>query len=189
MLKSMGHDDYYTFRIPYWDWRKEMQTDSNSPFQRDRLGETVNINGLPQVHGGEVFPSNWQTICWDKSENKSHTICNPQVPTGQLQRCPLSEDSCNSGNPLWPTDKDIQTALSLKSYDTSPFKEASMDSFRNQLEGFKPLFNDSVQFCREDKLCLCTKGNENCTESMHEDGIRNQPGDPLQRLLHNSVSV
>ena len=41
MLKSMNQSDYYTFRIPYWDWRKEMQTEANSPFQPDRLGKTM----------------------------------------------------------------------------------------------------------------------------------------------------
>ena len=187
MLKSLGHDDYYNFRIPYWDWRKELQTDGNSPFQRDRLGETVNVNGLPQVHGGEVFPSNWQTICWDKSNDKSHAICNPQVLTGQLQRCPLTDGTCNSGNPLWPSDDDVQTALSIESYDTSPFSEKSCNSFRNWLEGFNPLPNDSstVLSCKNDTLCLCATGNRDCTES--QDG--SQAGDPLQRLLHNSVSV
>ena len=39
MLESMGRDDYYMFRIPYWDWRKEEQTDDNSPFKSNRLGK------------------------------------------------------------------------------------------------------------------------------------------------------
>ena len=66
MLKSMGKENYYMFRIPYWDWRKEKQTDNNSPFKSNRLGETVDNNGLPKVHGDlySEFLSSWDTICW-----------------------------------------------------------------------------------------------------------------------------
>ena len=189
MLQSIiehESDDYYTFRIPYWDWRKEMQTDTNSPFQLDRLGKTMNINGLPLVQGGEIFPSSWNTICWEKTppEDKSYDICNPRIQTGQLQRCPFTDEPCSSHNPLWPSDKDVQTVLSIKSYDTSPFSQKSRNSFRNQLEGFKPLSNGSIQSCRNDKLCLCSTGNISCTESKNGS----QSGDPIQRLLHNSVS-
>ena len=42
--------------------------DTNLPFQLNRLGKTMNINGLPVVQGGEVFPSSWNTICWEKNE-------------------------------------------------------------------------------------------------------------------------
>jgi hypothetical protein len=185
MLKSMNQPDYYTFRIPYWDWRKEMQTEANSPFQLERLGKTMNSNDddLPVVQGGEIFPSSWNTVCWEKV-NSSGNICDPQTETGPLQRCPfLTDEPCSSDNPLWPSDKDIQTALSLKSYDTSPFNEKSHDSFRNILEGFKPLSNDSIQTCRDDKLCLCAIGGQTRTCRESNDDIQ-----PIQRLLHNSVS-
>jgi hypothetical protein len=188
MLKSMNQPDYYTFRIPYWDWRKEMQTEANSPFQLDRLGKTININDLPIVQGGEIFPSTWNTICWGKI-TPNHDICDPRTNTGPLQRCPfLTDEPCSSHNPLWPSDKDVQKVLSLNSYDTSPFSEKSHNSFRNILEGFKPLSNDSIQTCRDDKLCLiCAVGDQTCSESNND--ILNQPGDPIQRLLHNSVSI
>ena len=188
MLKSMEQNDYYTFRIPYWDWRKEMQTDNNSPFHFDRLGKTTNINGLPVVQGGEVFPSSWDTICWEKTMDKSHAVCNPEIKTGQLQRCPFTDEPCSIHNPIWPSDKEVQAVLSLKSYDASPFSEKSLDSFRNQLEGFKPLSNDSIQTCRNDRLCLCSIGDIMCAESKNDTVTSIQPGDPIQRLLHNSVS-
>ena len=185
MLKSRGREDYYMFRIPYWDWRKEEQTDDNSPFKSNHLGETVNNNGLPQVHGDlhSTFLNNWQTICWEKE--KSYGICNPQVSTGQLQRCP-TEESCSSKNKLWPSSDDVKKALSLKEYDNPPFnKAAATNSFRNRLEGFMLLSNDELQTCQENGLCTCDDGNVNCTES--NDGT--QPGKPCtQRLLHNSVS-
>jgi hypothetical protein len=185
MLKENGREDYYMFRIPYWDWRKDKQRDSNSPFKSNRLGETVNNNGLPQVHGimHSEFLNKWETRCWRKENN--YDICNPDIATGQLQRCPLKE-SCGSGNNLWPSDKDVQTILSLQEYDTHPYNEISANSFRNQLEGFKPLSRDSIEVCRENKLCSCkldnSKDDFNCTES--DSGSQ-----PIQRLLHNSVSM
>ena len=185
MLKNEGREDYYMFRIPYWDWRKEKQTDDNSPFKSNRLGETVNNNGLPQVHGDlySEFLNNWQTVCWPGEKEKSYNICNPQVPTGQLQRCPTKE-SCSSKNELWPSSDDVNKALSLKEYDNPPFDRTAIKSFRNQLEGFMLLSNDKFQTCQENGLCKCDSGNFNCTKN--DNGI--QPGKPTQRLLHNSVS-
>lgn len=191
MLKTNGKEDYYMFRIPYWDWRKDKQSDDNSPFKSNRLGETVNNNGLPQVHGimHSEFLNNWETACWRK-ENNNYDICNPNIATGQLQRCPLKE-SCGSDNELWPTNEDVQTILSLQEYDTPPYNKTAANSFRNQLEGFKPLSRDSIEFCRENKLCTCKLEDSededfNCTESNSGP----QPTMiPTQRLLHNSVSV
>ena len=184
MLKSKGEDDYYMFRIPYWDWRKEKQTDDNTPFKSNRLGDTVNRNGFPQVHGDlySDFLNNWQTVCWQKP--KTYGICNPQETTGNLQRCPLKE-SCDSKNKLWPSSNDVERALSLKEYDNPPFDWTATKSFRNQLEGFMLLSNDKFQTCRDNGLCKCDVGSFNCTES--SDGIH--PGNPTQRLLHNSVST
>ena len=184
MLKDMKKEDYYMFRIPYWDWRKEEQTDDNSPFKSNRLGETVNNNRLPQVHGDlhSAFLNNWQTICWEKSE-KPYGICNPQVSTGQLQRCPMKE-SCSSKNELWPSSDNVNNTLFLEEYDNPPFDKTATNSFPNRLEGFMPLSNDEFQTCRENGLCKCDDGNADCTVS--NDGT--QPGKPTQRLLHNSVS-
>ena len=102
MLKELnGTEDYYRFRIPYWDWRKEKQTKANSPFQKNRLGETRDNYGLPQVYGG-IF-DDWTTICWSRKNDSN--ICNPTIPTGQLQRCPSVDggDPCSSDNELWPS--------------------------------------------------------------------------------------
>ena len=170
----MGREDYHMFRIPYWDWRKEKQTEDNSPFKSNRLGETVDNNGLPQVHGDlySKFLSSWDTICWQYP--KTYQICNPQNSTGQLRRCPLRENSCSNKNKLWPSDEAVKNALSLTVYDTSPFnKMASNYSFRSRLEGFLPLSDDKLQACLDNKLCLCDANNSSC----------------IQRLLHNSVSV
>ena len=69
---------------------------------------------------------------------------------------------------------------------TPPFNKIATNSFRNRLEGFMPLSNESDEFqtCRENRVCIRNVGNDDCTES--NDGT--QPGKPTQRLLHNSVS-
>ena len=130
MLKELnGTEDYYRFRIPYWDWRKEKQTKANSPFQKNRLGETRDNHGLPQVYGG-IF-NDWETICWKNDNN----ICDPTTPTGQLQRCPFVNGSnpCSSDNDLWPSVDEVKEVLSLQAYDTSDFNINASNSFRNQL--------------------------------------------------------
>ena len=177
MLKEKEIKDYYRFRIPYWDWQKEKQTKANSPFQKNRLGETRDNHGLPQVHGG-MF-NDWTTICWKKGS----TICNPAIRMDQLQRCPFTDggDPCSSDNDLWPSLDEVEEALSLQAYDTSHFNVNASDSFRNQLEGFKVLPSDDLQSCRSNKLCKCDVGGPNCNGD--------QPGHPIQRLLHNSVSI
>ena len=38
MLRTMGHEDYHTFRTHFWDWRREIQMTSPSIFQYNRLG-------------------------------------------------------------------------------------------------------------------------------------------------------
>ena len=173
MLKDdMKDEDYYKFRIPYWDWRKEMQGEKNSPFQEDRLGEKMLDNdGLPQVISNQF--NDWKTICW--SEHSS-SVCNPQRQTGPLLRCP---ESCSFDNKLWPTNIDVKNVLSLTEYDTSPFSRYATNSFRNQLEGFKPLPQEDIQTCHDNKLCSCSHHDFNCTGKEY----------PMERLLHNSVSV
>ena len=116
-------------------------------------------------------------------KRKTYGICNPQEPTGQLQRCPLKEP-CSSINKLWPSSDDVERALSIKEYDNPPFNRRAAKSFRNQLEGFMLLSNDKFQTCQDNGLCKCDDGNFNCTDS--SNGIH--PGNPTQRLLHNSVS-
>ena len=81
-------------------------------------------------------------------KRKTYGICNPQEPTGQLQRCPLKEP-CSSINKLWPSSDDVERALSIKEYDNPPFNRRAAKSFRNQLEGFMLLSNDKFQTCQD----------------------------------------
>ena len=55
-------------------------------------------------------------------------------------------------------------------YDTSPFSRmANNYSIRTRVEGFLPLFDDKLQACLDNELCLCDANNSVC----------------IQRLLHN----
>ena len=174
MLKSMGRSDYHTFRLPYWDWQQQRLRGTDSIFTADKLGSTDESN--PSIVTGKLFDSNWTTICWNV-DNQGE-ICDPANKTAQLRRCPTvdGEDVCRYGNPDWPTEQDVKSAVNRKDYDTASFdKYASKSSFRNLMEGFD---NDiSREDCAENRMCQC--GNDsNCTNDEA----------PLLRTLHNAVS-
>lgn len=168
MLKESRPNDYHEFRLHYWDWRRERQTDQNSPFKRDRLGTTEIDNGSPVVRG-DVIGDSWHTVCWDTSTNdksRAAPLCNPTMNNAmRLQRCPVTQNGmspCAANNQNWPTENDVNTALKKNIYDASPFNKTASDGFRNFLEGFQV-----VDDCG---------GNEFCDNN-------------LQRWLHNTVSL
>ena len=173
MLKANGSANYHTFRAPYWDWRREIQISrGDSIFTRDRLGESVIMNGLPVVTG-DLFEPQWDTVCWfGESRGLSpppNNLCNPMDNTGPLLRCPTvnGTNPCDIPNPNWPTLKDVENALNKPTFDSAPYdKTADRNSFRNFMEGFETV--DS---------CI----NELCTE-FGDTGF-------LQRYLHNTVSM
>ena len=159
----------HTFRVPYWDWRDPMQRDVL--FQRDRLGENIEGNVVGNLFDGD----NWQTRCWEDTTGKTFPIpiCNPVSPSGEnLRRCP-DATLCDKGNENWPSYDDVATALSIGTYDTSPydrFVEDTDNSYRNYLEGFitKPGTD-----CGDDTMCTV-------------DTMRNVT---VSRRIHNSVSL
>ena len=187
MLLTMGQENYYTFRTHYWDWRREIQIDvTDQIFLENRLGVTrPNEAGQPQVYG-DLYTNGWNTVCWYGGSGNvmepRGTICNPNVNTGPLLRCPFlpDEDPCNSTNRDWPNATDVNVALSKPEYDTEPFnKTATLDSFRNFMEG-----NDleiSIEDCRQNRLCSCEVGGPNCEGA--------DASIPILRRLHNSVSA
>ena len=67
MLKSIGLEDYHSFRLPYWDWRVEIQKSTGIPaeelFTERRFGATQNISGYPRVVGDIVEPDGWESVC------------------------------------------------------------------------------------------------------------------------------
>ena len=170
MLKNMGEEDYHRFRLPYWDWRSEIQNSfgikSEDLFTADRLGETRFVDGFPQVFGS-LYNGSWDTICWQQLG----VICDPGVSTGPLQRCPIA-DACLSTNPDWPTLKDVNDGIAIEEYDAPPYDILSEDGFRNYMD-FD--VGSDIDECREDGMCQCVVGGIECsmgpsatiTEHMH----------------------
>ena len=189
MLKSMGVSDYHTFRLHYWDWRREVQMDqADDIFVEERLGETrANDNGQPQVYG-DLFEGGWSTICWHNGSGNVDmprgAICDPGIDTGPLLRCPFisDRDVCARDNPDWPSRAEVDAAIRKPQYDTASFNiQTGEDSFRNFMEGFDLSPGLSVEECADDGLCFCLIGNRNC------DGPNSNF--PARNRLHNSVST
>ena len=153
MLKSSRPYDHHKFRLPYWDWRRELQTEENSPFKEKRLGQTINSTaGLPIVNGS-LYDGGWYTVCWPNSMeeiNVSSAICNPNTPTRLLQRCP-DQDRCAVGNETWPSLQDVNDALGgYNIYDEDPFSQLSNSSFRNILQQYNDCDGNVMCFSTDD---------------------------------------
>ena len=161
MLQSLGREDYYKFRLPYWDWRREIQASYGLPseelFSFNHFGETRNVSNRPVVFGDLV--GDWTTIC----HVTLSAICNPALPTGNVQRCPFIGNPilCHSSNPDWPSLQEVNLLLKTPFYDTEPFNVFSANSFRDQVD-FN--FTLSVEECHEDVYCRCIPGGTKCED-------------------------
>ena len=180
MLQGMGQQDYHTFRLPYWDWRTEIQTTfgvrSEELFTESRLGVTRNVSGFPHVFG-TLYEGTWETICWLQLGQ----ICDPRIGTGPLQRCPFTgTDPCNSSNPDWPTLQNVDGAMRIDEYDAPPYTIFSRDGFRSFVD-FK--VGDDLDECRSNRLCQCLPGGPSCVEI---NGI--PPGPTITGQMHFLVS-
>ena len=84
MLKSIGHANYHSFRLPYWDWRIEIQNSTGirikDLFTDKSFGVTQNVNGFPRVVGDIVGPDGWDTLC----SQANFQLCDPNISTGPL---------------------------------------------------------------------------------------------------------
>ena len=192
MLKETRPNTYHTFRLHYWDWRKEQQTSENSPFTLDRLGERTGISTVRS----RFVNSGWSTRCWRPDDNDNdRSICNPNMDTGPLQRCPTidsEEDPCRFNNERWPTLDEVNNAVGMSSYDGSTYDKFSTvtSGFRNYMEGFKVREDDEIerQNCARDELCRCETGGSTCSCATGSDCEGSQPSQPIDRLIHNTVS-
>lgn len=163
MLKRLGRSDYHTFRLPYWDWRKEIQQGSGVAIEdllvRDRLGFTDYTSGVPVVSGTLV--DGWETLC----ALTPIQICNPNLSTGPVKRCPFP-DRCISSNSDWPMLQRVNRAVSFETFDAAPWNLVSADGFRSFID-FE--VGSDPEACRNDRMCLCTGPpgplNINCTGS------------------------
>ena len=165
MLKSSRPTSYHQFRLPYWDWRHSLQSENNSPFKESRLGTSSDDSSIVR---GDLFQS-WNTTCWPKPSEIQETsgqparICNPNVLTRKLQRCPSTNSSlmpCSPNNPDWPTIRNVNDALGMSTFDASPYDKMAR-GFRNYLEGFVPVSSTS---CNNDNFC---NRMENIARTLH----------------------
>lgn len=160
-LKSMRDPNYHSFRLPYWDWRAEIQKSTGIPaeklFTRRKLGATIYNAGFPRVVGNIVAPTGWSTLCVG-----AHTkTCNPKKKTGALKRCPFTRKRpCNSNNPDWDTIKQINDLLAINIYDSPPYNLYSRKGFRAFVDFY---IHDDFEECRKDRMCMCLPfGGVNC---------------------------
>ena len=161
--------DDHEFRLSYWNWTDQDQRDIL--FTRDRLGE--NNNGFVS---GEIF-DNWYTVCWENIADETFpiAICNPDMPTDQsLRRCPNST-LCQKTNENWPSDEDVDDAVSIKSYDASPydrFVKGTDSSYRNFMEGF--IIEDGSD-CGSDTMCTTDETRRVIVRRMIHNTVRQLP--------------
>ena len=131
------------------------------------MGE--NIDGIVT---GDIFET-WHTICWEDISNQTFpiAICNPNTKTSEsLRRCPIPT-LCSKTNKNWPSVKDVDDAISIKSYDESPYNryvKGTDSSYRNFMEGF--IVEDGSD-CGDDTMCTPDKTR----------------GVTVRRKIHNSV--
>ena len=184
MLKSMGHEDYHSFRLPYWDWRVEIQKSIGMPaeelFTESRLGATKNVNGFPRVVGDIVGPDGWDSFC----VRTAFVICNPNISTGPLQRCPFTgNDPCSSDNPDWATVKEVNDLLAIDHFDSPPYNISSGSGYRVVVDNN---ILDDIEDCRKDRLCECRPfGGPSCNLTNAPSGV---PVTAFSSGVHADVS-
>ena len=145
------------FIFPYWDWRDPEQREAL--FTRDRLGENVDGTVMGTLFG------NWPIVCWQDAERLRQSnisfvpICDPTTPVNEtLRRCPV-DTACEKDNVNWPTYDDLESALSVKTYDASPYDQTvfgSDASFRNRMEG---VTSEPGSDCDNDTMCVTVANN------------------------------
>ena len=153
ILKTEGHPNYHSFRLPYWDWRVEIQKSTGIPaeklFTKSRLGATHNVSGFPQVVGEIVGPDGWNSMCY----HMFYEICDPNVNTGPLRRCPFTGNNpCSSDNPDWPTIQQVNDLIATDSYDAPPYNIFTRVGFRAHIDYD---IDDRLEECHHDRMCMC----------------------------------
>ena len=119
---------------------------------------------------------------WFEYAQSLRRICNPSIPTGPIQRCPIP-DRCRSNNPDWPTLERVNRALSFEIFDAAPWNELSSDGFRSFVD-FE--IGSDAEVCQNDRMCLCVGGDINCTSPEIAAG---SPTITLTSRMHTTVSA
>ena len=119
-LQSVSGDPNLT--LPYWNWTKDQSVaDSGFPFFADFLGPDGAGNVSDRVTVGAFAQANGN---WDLNVDEENF--------GFLRR------HFGIDGPGLPTASSVRTALGITPYDSDPWNQniASVDSFRNTLEGW-----------------------------------------------------
>ena len=180
MLQSIGRDNYHSFRLPYWDWRVEIQKSTGMSveelFTEKRFGATQNVNGFPRVVGDIVKPNGWNSLCV-----QANSVCNPNINTGPLQRCLFTGNNpCSSDNPDWPTIKEVNDKLTIDHFDSFPYNLLSRSGYRVSVDYY---IHDNLDECRIDRMCECLPfGGSDCD-------LTNAPPDIPVAAYSSSIHV
>lgn len=106
------------FGLPYWDWAADSAIDDRSESARSTMvvwrDDFMGGQGVP-VSNGAFRAGEWTIF-----------------PSGNLTR------AFGSVVNTLPTQGDVNAALQIGTYDTSPWHSGSTNSFRNQFEGWLP---------------------------------------------------
>ena len=153
MLESISDPNYHMFRLPYWDWRRELQLSTglsaDDLFTVNRLGATMNDSGRARVYG-DLYGNGWETMCW----RRLGQICDPRENTGLLQRCPFTgTNPCSSSNPDWPSSMDVLDVLGIDDYDAPPYNRLSAAGFRTTVDFINGRL--TPEECSNDRQCRC----------------------------------
>ena len=187
MLQSLEREDYHSFRLPYWDWRVEIQKSTGIRVEEllteQRFGATQNIDGYPRVVGDIVTPDGWESVCI----NAPFRVCDPNINTGPLQRCPFTGNNpCSSDNPDWPTIQEVNDALAINYYDSPPYNLFSRDGYRAFID-FD--ITDDFEACRNNRMCICLPaGGDQCDFTDVPPDVQNTIG-AYDSTLHTDVSI
>ena len=113
---------------------------------------------------------------------KFFQICDPNVNTGPLQRCPFTGTSpCNSNNPDWPTNQHVNRAMEFNRYDALPYNIVSRKNYRSFVDAS---VNYRTKRCSKDRMCMCLPSYDpECAHTPDSKRIA------LTQQMHGAVSM
>ncbi|MCA9934694.1 MAG: tyrosinase family protein [Anaerolineales bacterium] len=123
------------FGLPYWDWAADSVLDDPSDPDRQAMvvwRDILGGNGNP-AQGNHVTTG---PFAHDPADSTSWTIFNSPADPGPFLKREMGRDV---DAPTLPTQNDVNAALQINVYDSSPWdRTVASNSFRNQFEGWRP---------------------------------------------------